>query len=66
MIKLFWNTHNQKKPNSNDKRIRDKQEWAFKWGHYHKKSSVKWIYETLKKIKYNILKTKQILKTTIL
>ena len=62
MIKLFWNTHNQKKPNSNDKRIRDKQEWDFKWGHYHKKSSDKWIYETLKKIKYNIIENEANLK----
>ena len=57
MIKLFWNTHNQKKPHSNNKKTRDKQEWDFKWGHYHKKSSDKWIYEILKKIKYNIIET---------
>jgi len=25
MIKLFWNTHNQKKPNSSDKKIREKK-----------------------------------------
>ena len=28
MIKLFWNTHNQKKPNSLDKKIREKEEFA--------------------------------------
>ena len=55
MIKLFWNTNNQKKPNSNDKKIREKQEWDFRWGQYHKKNSDKWIYEILKKIKYNII-----------
>ena len=52
MIKLFWNTHNQKEPNSNDKKIKEKQELDFGWGQYHKKSSDKWIYEILKKIKY--------------
>ena len=52
MIKLFWNTHNQKKPNSPDKKIREKQELDYGWGQYHKKSSNKWIYEILKKIKY--------------
>ena len=52
MIKLFWNTHNQKKPNSKDKKIREKQELDYGWGRYHKKSSDEWIYEILKKIKY--------------
>ena len=51
MIKLFWNTHNQKKPNSNDKRTREKQALDFRWGQYHKSSSNKWIHEILKKIK---------------
>ena len=40
MIKLFWNTHNQKKPHSKDKINRDKEEWDFKWGHYHKKIQI--------------------------
>ena len=43
MIKLFWNTHNQNKPNpnkSNKENARDKQ-----WGLYHKDYSDKWIYE---------------------
>ncbi len=44
MIKLFWNTHNQIKPNSKDKKIREKQELDYGWGRYHKKSSDKWIY----------------------
>jgi len=57
MIKLFWNTHNQKKPNSEDKKIREKQELDYKWGQYHKASSDKWIYEILKKIKYNIIES---------
>ena len=56
MIKLFWNTHNQKKPNSDNKKIRRKEEENSAWGFYHKKSSDKWIYEILKKIKYNIIK----------
>ena len=57
MIKLFWNTHNQKKPSSEDKKIREKQELDYGWGQYHKKSSDKWIYEILKKIKYNIIES---------
>jgi len=46
MIKLFWNTHNQKN-NPNDKEDRD-----YIWGLYHKDNSNKWIYEILKKIQY--------------
>ena len=59
MIKLFWNTHNQKKPSSEDKTIREKQELDYGWGQYHKKSSDKWIYEILKKIKYNIIESEK-------
>ena len=55
MIKLFWNTHNQIKPSSNNKKIREKQEEDFGWGIYHKKNSDKWIYEILKNIKYNVI-----------
>ena len=55
MIKLFWNTHNQKKPNSTVKKIREKEEQDYGWGLYHKKNSDKWIYEILKKIKYNVI-----------
>ncbi len=55
MIKLFWNTHNQKKPNSADKKIRKKEEQDYLWGSYHKKNSDKWIYEILNKTKYNII-----------
>ena len=57
MIKLFWNTNNQQKPNSNDKKIREKQESNYGWGEYHKKSSDKWIYTILEKIKYNIIES---------
>ena len=45
MIKLFWNTHNQKKPDSPEKKIREKQELDYGWGKYHKKSSDKWVFE---------------------
>ncbi len=55
MIKLFWNTHNQIKPNSKDKKIREKHELDSGWGQYHKKSSNQWIYEILKKIEYTII-----------
>ena len=57
MIKLFWNTHNQKKPNSPEKKIREKQELDYGWGKYHKKSSDKWVFEILKKIEYQIIKS---------
>ena len=55
MIKLFWNTHNQKKPSSTNKKIREKEELDYGWGQYHKRSSDKWVYEILKKTKYNIV-----------
>jgi len=55
MIKLLWNTHNQIKPNSKDKKIREKQELDYGWGQYHKKSSNQWIYEILKKIEYIVI-----------
>ncbi len=55
MIKLFWNTHNQAKPNSNNKKVRQKQEDNYGWGQYHKKSSDKWIYEILQKVKYKLI-----------
>ena len=37
MIKLLWNTHNQKKIDSLNKKIREKQELDYGWGNYHKK-----------------------------
>ena len=37
MIKLFWNTQNQTKTNTNDKRIKEKEERDYVWGIYHKK-----------------------------
>ena len=55
MIKLFWNTHNQIKPTSKDKKIREKQELDYEWGIYHKKNSDKWIYELLKKTDFKII-----------
>jgi len=55
MIKLFWNTHNQKKSDTKDKEIKEKHERDYVWGVYHKKSSNLWIYEILKKIKYKII-----------
>ena len=52
MIKLFWNTNNQKKPSSSIKEIRNKEELDFTWGNYHRKNSDKWIFEILKKVEY--------------
>ena len=56
MVKLFWNTHNQKKPDSENKKIRDLEEEKYGWGFYHKKNSNLWIAEILKKIKYETIK----------
>ena len=55
MIKLFWNTHNQQKPHSQNVTTKKKQEQNDRWGNYHKKNSDKWIYEILKKIKYTVI-----------
>jgi len=55
MIKLFWNTHNLKKTITEDKDIKKKEAVEFKWGIYHKKYSDVWIYEILKKIKYDLI-----------
>jgi len=55
MIKLFWNTHNQTKTVTDDKKIKDNDALNYKWGIYHKKNSNIWIYEILKKIKYTII-----------
>lgn len=55
MIKLFWNTHNQKKTTTEDQNIKKKEVVDFKWGIYHKKHSDIWIYEILKKVQYNII-----------
>jgi len=55
MIKLYWNTHNQNKSNSKDKKIIKQEEMNYAWGLYHKKNSDKWIYEILKKIEYSII-----------
>jgi len=60
MIKLFWNTHNQNKPNpnkSNEENTRDKI-----WGIYHKDYSDKWIYEILNKIKFEVIQSERDLK----
>ena len=59
MIKLFWNTHNQKKPNSQNKKVREKEELDYGWGQYHRKRSNKWIYEILKKVKYSIIENER-------
>ena len=56
MIKLFWNTHNQKKTDTKDKKIIEKFDRDYVWGIYHKNNSNLWIYEILKKTKYNIIK----------
>ena len=62
MIKLFWNTHNLKKTITEDKDIKKTEAVEFKWGIYHKKYSDVWIYEILKKIKYEIIDNSKSLK----
>ena len=57
MIKLFWNTHNQNKPTSNDPTGNTARDYArdYKWGLYHKNNSDKWIYEALNKIQFKVI-----------
>ena len=55
MIKLFWNTHNQKKTNTDDEKIKKLEDQNYAWGLYHKKNSGKWVYEILKKVNYDII-----------
>ena len=50
MIKLFWNTHNQRN-NPEDKEDRD-----LIWGEYHRDYSNKWIHEILNKIQFKSIK----------
>ena len=57
MIKLFWNTHNQQKRNTNSDDIINFTTDDYGWGLYHKKSSNKWIEEILKKINYQTIKS---------
>ena len=59
MIKLFWNTHNQKKTNTDDEKIKKLEDQNFAWGLYHKKNSGKWIYEILKKVNYDIIENEK-------
>ena len=49
MIKFFWNTHNQTKADSQDKKIIEKRDRDYVWGIYHKKNSHVWIGEILNK-----------------
>jgi len=56
MIKLFWNTHNQNKPTSNDPTDKDASR-NYKWGLYHKNNSDKWIYEALDKIQFKVIQS---------
>ena len=57
MIKLFWNSQNQKNPSLT---ITDEQKSRNqKWGIYHKKCSDKWIYETLSKVSYDIIQSEK-------
>ena len=56
MIKLLWNTHNQKKTITEDKDIQKKETVDYKWGIYHRDNSDKWIYEILNNIQFKVIK----------
>tara|TARA_Y100000590_G_scaffold105953_1_gene120628 strand:+ start:4316 stop:5233 length:918 start_codon:yes stop_codon:yes gene_type:complete len=64
MIKLFWNTHNQKRSDIRDKKVKSEVPIGLNpedegrdlgWGIYHKKNSNTWIYEVLKAINYQVV-----------
>ena len=57
MIKLFWNTHNQKKTNTDQSK--DKDDRDYKWGLYHKENSDKWIYEILSEIQFKLIQNEK-------
>ena len=59
MIKLFWNTHNQKKIFTKDNKLDKDEGLNLKWGEYHKKHSDSWIFEILEKTKYNIIESEK-------
>ncbi len=56
MIKLFWNTHNQNKPN-------EKEDKDYIWGIYHKNNSDKWIFEILDKVQFKLIQSEKELET---
>ena len=57
MIKLFWNTHNQIKPTSQNPKKEDVHN--HKWGLYHKNFSDKWIYFLLNKIQFKLIENER-------
>jgi len=57
MIKLFWNTDNQKKSETDNAKLRKKEDQDYAWGIYHKKNSDRWVYEILNKIKYDFIES---------
>ena len=57
MIKLFWNTHNHNKPNTNKSNKENDRDQ--KWGLYHKDYSGKWIYEILNKIEFKVIQSEK-------
>jgi hypothetical protein len=63
MIKLFWNTQNQKKPTAeDDKKTVEKLDVNYVWGKYHKKNSNEWVHEILKIKKYQMLRSQKKMK----
>ena len=57
MIKLFWNTHNQIKPTSQNPKKEDFHN--HKWCLYHKNFSDKWIYFLLNKIQFKLIENER-------
>ena len=58
MIKLFWNTHNEAVPTS-DELGKKKVTTDYGWGIYHKNNSDKWIYDILKKTHFDIIQNEK-------
>ena len=61
MIKLFWNTHNQNKSNSNEANTKEARDYI--WGLYHKNNSDKWIFEILDKVQFKLIQSEKELET---
>ena len=53
MIKLIWNTHNQKIPSKTEEKKEDLVN--YNWGIYHQRNSDKWIFHILKKVDYKLI-----------
>ena len=55
MIKLFWNTHNQKKPNSENKKLEKKRNQIMDGANTMKKAQTNGFIKFLKKLSIILL-----------